>query len=80
MRLFLAIRLSDEMKDALLSVRSEMYDGGVRGSFTPEENLHLTLAFIGEYPDADAVLAALSEVAFTPSYILLDLKVIMYRV
>lgn len=72
MRLFLAIRLSDEMKDALLSVRSEMVDGGVRGSFTPEENLHLTLAFIGEYPDADAVLAALSEVAFTPFEIALD--------
>ena len=72
MRLFLAIRLSDEMKDALLSVRNEMYAGGVRGNYTPEENLHLTLAFIGEFPYADAVLAALSEVAFTPFEIALD--------
>ena len=53
MRLFLAILLSDEMKDALIHTQNRWYDAGVRGNYTAEENLHLTLAFIGEYPDAE---------------------------
>ena len=72
MRLFIAILLSDEMKDALISVQNALYDRGVRGSFTAEENLHLTLAFIGEYPDAEPVSDALSVVSFTPFDITLE--------
>ena len=53
MRLFIAIPLSDTMKDALTAVQDEMYDNGVRGNFTSRENMHLTLAFIGEYPDKE---------------------------
>ena len=30
------------------------------------ENLHLTLAFIGEYPDPNAVLEAMEKVSFEP--------------
>ncbi len=55
MRLFIAIPLSDTMKDALTAVQDEMYDNGVRGNFTSRENMHLTLAFIGEYPDKDHI-------------------------
>ena len=66
MRLFIAILLSDGMKDALSDAQNGMFDRGVRGNFTPEENLHLTLAFIGEYPDAQRVLDALSAMSFTP--------------
>ena len=66
MRLFVAILLSDEMKAALCATQREMSRRGVRGNFTPEENLHLTLAFIGEYPDAEAVMEALSAVDFAP--------------
>ena len=58
MRLFIAITLSDAMKDALIDVQNTMYEHGVRGNYTKEENLHLTLAFIGEYPDPEAVLDA----------------------
>ena len=64
MRLFVAIRLPEPMKDALIRAQNDMYDRGVRGSFTPRENLHLTLAFIGEYPDVDSALEALP--AFEP--------------
>ena len=63
MRLFVAIELSDAVKDALIEAQNRMFDRGVRGSFTPEENLHLTLAFIGEYPDALPVVDALSAVS-----------------
>lgn len=65
MRLFIAIPLSDAMKDALTAVQDEMYDKGVRGNFTSRENMHLTLAFIGEYPDKDQVMDALSTVSFS---------------
>ena len=65
MRLFIAIPLSDAMKDALTAVQDEMYANGVRGNFTPRENMHLTLAFIGEYPDKDQVMDALSTVSFS---------------
>ena len=72
MRLFIAINLSPEMQNALTAAQRAMYHRGVRGNFTPEENLHLTLAFIGEYPDADAVMDALSTVTFTPFDLALD--------
>ena len=66
MRLFIAIRLSDAIRDSLIQTQNALYDRGVRGNYTPEENLHLTLAFIGEYPDAQPVLDALSSVSFRP--------------
>ena len=72
MKLFLAINLSPGMKAALTKVQRAMYDRGVRGNYTPEENLHLTLAFIGEYPNAEAVMDALSGVTFTPFELALD--------
>ena len=72
MRLFIAINLSDEMKNTLISAQNTMYDRGIRGNFTSEENMHLTLAFIVEYPDADLVLDALSTVSFTPFDITLE--------
>ena len=65
MRLFIAIRLSDAMKDALTVAQDEMYAHGVRGNFTTRENMHLTLAFIGEYPDKEQVMDALSSVSFS---------------
>lgn len=72
MRLFLAINLSSEMKAALTDAQRTMYDRGVRGNFTPEENLHLTLAFIGEYSRSEAVMDALAGVTFTPFELVLD--------
>ena len=72
MRLFIAIQLSDAMKDALTAAQDEMYAHGVRGNFTTRENMHLTLAFIGEYPDKEPVMDALVSVSF--SYFSIALK------
>ncbi|MBR6353466.1 MAG: RNA 2',3'-cyclic phosphodiesterase [Oscillospiraceae bacterium] len=72
MRLFIAVELSEEMKNALRRAQDELCDHGVRGRFTPAENMHLTLAFIGDYPDPEAVLDALSAVSFTPFEIELE--------
>ena len=66
MRLFIAIPLGAEMRRAVLGVQEEFRRRGVRGHFTKPENLHLTLAFIGEYPDVDAVLDVLSAVPLRP--------------
>ena len=72
MRLFIAIKLSEEMKAALTDAQRAMFDRGVRGNYSPEENLHLTLAFIGEVPDPQPVLDALGTVRFTPFTLTLD--------
>ena len=72
MRLFIAIQLNDEMKDALVRIQNAMKRSGVRGNFTRRENLHLTLAFIGEYSDVELVRDVIDEVEFEPFDIRLD--------
>ena len=62
MRLFIAIQLSDEMKSSLLGTMHELKKQGVRGSYVPSQNLHLTLAFIGETKETAAVKAAMDSV------------------
>ena len=66
MRLFVAILLSDEMKAALIEAQNAMYDRGLRGNYSQEENLHLTLACIGDFPAPEPVLDALETVDFRP--------------
>ncbi len=66
MRLFIAIPLSPALREELTGLQRRMFDAGARGSFTPKENLHLTLAFLGERPQSDPVLEALERVTFTP--------------
>ena len=72
MRLFIAIRFDNKILDALTRYREELKKLGVTGRFTPRENLHLTLAFIGEYNDPDAVLEAMEQVEFKQVEIRLD--------
>ena len=40
MRLFIAINLSDAMKDSLISTQNALYDRGVRGRWTGVGNTH----------------------------------------
>lgn len=48
MRLFIAINFSAETRKRFIALREELRSRSLRGSFTHDENLHLTLAFIGE--------------------------------
>ena len=66
MRLFIAIQLNDEMKDALQDMQSYMRSRGVKGNYTKRENLHLTLAFIGEFDDPQPVLEAIGRAKLRP--------------
>ena len=66
MRLFIAIQLSDGIRNSLSAVQAYLKDHGVRENYTKSENLHLTLAFIGEYPDPDYALEIVRSVPFVP--------------
>jgi len=48
MRLFIAVNFGDEIKSKILKVQELLRSQSTRGNFTRPENLHLTLAFIGE--------------------------------
>ena len=48
MRLFIAVDLSSSMKKALVETMHEMKKQGISGNYVPMQNLHMTLAFIGE--------------------------------
>ena len=63
MRLFVAVRPDAAVSKALLGVMHEMKKNGVQGSYVPAQNLHMTLAFIGETDRTADVKKALSQVA-----------------
>ncbi len=72
MRLFIAIQFDPSIIDSLTEFQNELREEGVTGNFTAAENLHLTLSFIGDYNDPDAVLDAMEESNFRPFDISLD--------
>ena len=72
MRLFIAILFEQQMVDALTEYQKNLRKISAVGNYTKEENLHLTLAFVGEYGNPDEVLDALEQVEFRPFEIRLD--------
>ena len=50
MRLFIAINFDEDIRGKILKVQKGLREKG-RGRFTSPENLHLTLAFLGEVPE-----------------------------
>lgn len=72
MRLFIAIQLNDRIRNVLTAVQGSLRQNKVRGHYTDVQNLHLTLAFIGEYGNADYVLEAMEQVHFKDFPLSLD--------
>ena len=66
MRLFIALEMSESMCAALAGLQNRFRQAGIRGKYSPEENFHLTCAFLGEVPDPGPVIEALDGVCFTP--------------
>ena len=62
MRLFVAVDPSPGFRAALTDVKEKLQEAGVTGKYREDAGLHLTLAFIGEWPDAAGVLEALPAV------------------
>ena len=61
MRLFIAIHFSEEIKSTLLQGIRDLRGQASRGNFTRPENLHMTLAFIGETENVAAVRKAMNQ-------------------
>ena len=74
MRLFVAIELSEELRSSLIGMLHEMKKAGVKGSYAPAQNLHLTLAFLGEQEDPEVIKEVLKSVSYKPFKLSLDEK------
>ena len=72
MRLFVAFVFTDEFRAELVKAERALRRLGVSGGFTRPENLHLTLAFIGETNRVEEVKAALDSLEFAPVELELD--------
>jgi 2'-5' RNA ligase len=56
MRLFIAVNPNGETRDALVALRDRLRGKAAAGNFSRRENLHLTLAFMGETPESQLSL------------------------
>ena len=66
MRLFIAIKFEEKILDSLTDFQDVLRGQGVSGNYTRRENLHITLAFIGDYGNPDEVLDVMDQVDFSP--------------
>ena len=66
MRLFIAIKLENHIKNAILQTMKEMKDAGIRGRYALPDNLHITLAFIGETDRLKDIIKAVRTVNVEP--------------
>ena len=68
MRLFIAINFNDDTKKGLITLCEELRSHCESGRFSAPENLHLTLAFLGECDkkQTSAVKAVMDEIKFEP--------------
>ena len=60
------------MKSSITDTCRSLRKQGVKGRYVPVENLHLTLAFIGEQKSAGAIREAMEAVPFEKMEIMLD--------
>jgi len=66
MRLFIAVNFSAEIKKHLLDAVKELKSKAACGNFSRQENLHLTLAFIGETNRTDDIKRCIDSVSASP--------------
>ena len=74
MRLFIAINFNNETKTGLVAIRDELRSRSARGNFSLSENLHLTLAFLGECDAKQTAVAkaAIDAINFEPFDIMIE--------
>ena len=66
MRTFIAIELEEEVKDALEGAQQQAAELCRKGNYTPKENFHLTLHFLGEIRPEEVDDVVKEHVAFVP--------------
>ena len=72
MRLFVAVQLEEKLKSSILETMREMKNTGIRGRYAFKDNLHITLAFIGETDHLKDAIKAVRSVKVTPFTITLS--------
>jgi len=74
MRLFIAINFNNATINSLIALRDDLKSSAERGSFTLSENMHVTLAFLGECSAKQAALAkaAIDTVSFQPFHVSIE--------
>jgi 2'-5' RNA ligase len=65
-RLFIGISPSDDVRRSLVKMQGFLSRHGVNGAYLTPENLHMTLAFIGETDNPGAVKDAFKNISFKP--------------
>jgi len=68
-RLFISINCNDETKKQLISVQEKIKAQSEKGNYSRPENLHLTLAFLGETPQeqVEAIRSCMNEILKPPA-------------
>ena len=68
MRLFVAVNFNETVKKQIVQVQDMLREHSVKGNFTLQENIHLTLVFLGELPEnkIDSIKKIISGVEFEP--------------
>ncbi|MBQ6020720.1 MAG: hypothetical protein IJL26_11160, partial [Clostridia bacterium] len=59
MRSFIALPVTADVRRALEDTQTALRRSGARGRFTPPENWHMTLIFLGSVPDPAPVIGAM---------------------
>ena len=68
MRLFIAVNFSEKTRNQILQIGESLRSQSLRGNFSRPENLHLTLAFLGETPEGKipAILEIINRIKTLP--------------
>lgn len=72
MRLFIAIKFNNEFIDSIESINTQLINLGIKGRKTPIDNLHLTLAFIGECDTPNTLINVIDSIDAQPFDLALD--------
>lgn len=72
MRLFIALPLGKEAAEAIAAYQAILRKAGVTGNFTRPDNLHMTLAFLGEQPGPEKATEALKALRAPVGELVLD--------
>ena len=74
MRLFIAINFPVEIKGAITKIRDRLKESALRGNFSLDENLHLTLIFLGECDSrqTQAIKLVMDDTSFQPLTLILE--------
>jgi 2'-5' RNA ligase len=67
-RLFIAVNFSESTHKALITLRDGLRKKSQKGRFTLDDNIHLTLVFLGEcdVKQTNAAITAMNDIVFAP--------------